>query len=176
MKQAYIGIGSNVGDSLTTIRKAIDAIEGLPSTANLKVSKFYRTSPVGGVKQRDFINGVLTFRTSLSATELLHHLSTIESSLGKKKVLLNGPRTIDLDILFFGRELHETQELQIPHPRWQERLFVLVPLLDLVDHIEMPSNKIDLRAYLATFTNPHNEMIELLDSTDSLLYQPKHAG
>jgi 2-amino-4-hydroxy-6-hydroxymethyldihydropteridine diphosphokinase len=128
---AYIGIGSNVGDKLRNCEKAISEILRLDRHKLLAKSSLFRTQPMGYPSQDWFVNGVIKIETDLEARELLRTLKTIESQLGREKTLRWGPRTMDLDILFFDDiEIH-TEELQIPHPLIQNRQFVLVPLAEI---------------------------------------------
>jgi 2-amino-4-hydroxy-6-hydroxymethyldihydropteridine diphosphokinase len=128
---AYIGIGSNVGDKLRNCEKAISEILRLDRHKLLAKSSLFRTQPMGYPSQDWFVNGVIKIETDLEARELLRTLKTIESQLGREKTFRWGPRTMDLDILFFDDiEIH-TEELQIPHPLIQNRQFVLVPLAEI---------------------------------------------
>jgi 2-amino-4-hydroxy-6-hydroxymethyldihydropteridine diphosphokinase len=131
MVTCYIGIGSNLGDR----QKYIDgAIEELGKNENIKVtrvSSIYETEPVGDVPQGKFLNGVLEVSTTLSPRELAGRLNAIEAALGRKRTVKNGPRTIDLDILYYGNEQVLEKDLVIPHPRISEREFVLKGLREL---------------------------------------------
>lgn len=157
---AYVALGGNVGNTFQNIQETLQQILSIPTVSNLQTSNVYLTTPVGGIEQRNFLNAVCRFFISLSPLVLLHHLQEIEIRLGKAIFQKNGPRTIDLDILFYGCESHQTSELQIPHPRWMERLFVLIPLRDLTATIQLPSlQSIDLDEILCVFPNIHNETI-----------------
>jgi 2-amino-4-hydroxy-6-hydroxymethyldihydropteridine diphosphokinase len=128
---AYIGIGSNLGDKRSHCEKAISQILKSDRHKLLAKSSFFKTQPVGYTSQDWFVNGVIKIETNLEAPELLRTLKTIESQLGRSETFRWGPRTIDLDILFFDDiEIH-TDELQIPHPLIQDRQFVLVPLVEI---------------------------------------------
>ncbi len=128
---AYIGIGSNIGDKLKNCEKAISEILRLDRHKLLAKSSLFRTQPIGYTSQDWFVNGVIKIETDLEAHELLRTLKTIESQLGRAKTLRWGPRTMDLDVLFFDDiEIH-TEELQIPHPLIQTRQFVLAPLAEI---------------------------------------------
>jgi dihydroneopterin aldolase/2-amino-4-hydroxy-6-hydroxymethyldihydropteridine diphosphokinase len=128
---AYIGIGSNIGDKLKNCEKAISEILRLDRHKLLAKSSLFRTQPMGYTSQDWFVNGVIKIETDLEAHELLQALKTIESQLGREKTLRWGPRTMDLDVLFFDDiEIHN-EELQIPHPLIQNRQFVLVPLAEI---------------------------------------------
>jgi len=128
---AYIGIGSNIGDKLKNCEKAISEILKADRHKLLAKSSLFKTQPIGYTSQDWFVNGVIKIETDLEAHELLRTLKTIESQLGRAETLRWGPRTMDLDVLFFDDiEIH-TEELQIPHPLIQNRQFVLVPLAEI---------------------------------------------
>jgi dihydroneopterin aldolase/2-amino-4-hydroxy-6-hydroxymethyldihydropteridine diphosphokinase len=128
---AYIGIGSNIGDKLKNCEKAISEILRLDRHKLLAKSSLFRTQPMGYTSQDWFVNGVIKIETDLEAHELLQALKTIESQLGREKTLRWGPRTMDLDVLFFDDIEVHNEELQIPHPLIQNRQFVLVPLAEI---------------------------------------------
>ena len=131
MTEAYIGVGSNLGDREKNITSAIKALEASEGICISKVSQIYETDPVGGPPQDKYLNGVMKIETGLSARELLKRLLNIEDSLGRQRLVKNGPRTIDLDILTFG-DLHiEEEGLVIPHPRMNERDIVKIPMAEL---------------------------------------------
>lgn len=134
----YLGLGGNIGNRLTVLREAIQAIKTLPGIKELKTSSFYETAPLSNLAQADYLNVACCFKTSMSAHPLLYLLQAIEKDLGKVPKPKNAPRIIDIDILFFGNEHHCTKELDIPHPKWQERLFVVAPLSDLITKMTVP--------------------------------------
>lgn len=135
---AYIGIGSNIGDKVNQCEKAISEILKIDHNKLLAKSSFFKTQPIGYPSQDWFVNGVIKIETGLEATELLRKLKTIESQLGRTETFQWGPRTIDLDILFFDDiEIH-TEELQVPHPFIQERQFVLIPLAQIDRYLMHP--------------------------------------
>ena len=128
---AYIGFGSNLGDKISQCEKAISEILITDCHKLLAKSSLYKTQPIGYTSQDWFINGVIKIETNLEAPDLLRTLKTIEFQLGRTETFRWGPRTIDLDILFFDDiEIH-TKELQIPHPLIQNRQFVLIPLAEI---------------------------------------------
>ena len=170
LTEVYIGLGSNLGDSMLIIQKALDLIKALPGIHQLEISHFYQTSPLGNTHQNSFINAVCRFKTSLEAHELLHSLQKIEAFLGKKPKGKYEPRLIDLDILLFGLEWHQDEELTVPHPHWQERLFVLVPLSDLVVELKIPQADgsllaFNVKTYLQHFNNPNQETVISIPTT-----------
>ena len=128
---AYIGVGSNLGNRKAAIHKAQQNLSAHPKIRQLRSAPIYETDPVGGPVQGPYLNTVWELETDLSAQELLSLLLKIEEELGRKRIEKNGPRTIDLDLLFFGDEVIDEAGLQVPHPRLQDRWFVLKPLWDL---------------------------------------------
>jgi 2-amino-4-hydroxy-6-hydroxymethyldihydropteridine diphosphokinase len=128
---AYIGIGSNLGDKLHHCKKAISQILEFDCHKLLAKSSLFKTQAMGYTSQDWFVNGVIKIETDLEPHELLRTLKAIERQLGRTETFRWGPRTIDLDILFFDDiEIH-TEELQIPHPLIQNRQFVLIPLAEI---------------------------------------------
>lgn len=166
LQEVYVGLGGNMGDSCAILNAALEKIAALPAIYDLTISRFYRTTPVSPIPQPLYINAVCRFKTSFTARELLRQLQDIEKSLGKMEKIKSAPRIIDLDILFYGIETYNEPDLQIPHPRWSERLFVVAPLADLVTHLNIPDPKnpklivqFDMRKYLQDFPNIHQEKI-----------------
>ncbi len=165
--RVYLSIGSNLGDSVTLVQQALQAIEEIPHIHTMQTSQLYRTSPVSPLFQRDFINAACAFYTTLTPHQLYDALHQIEIALGKKPKPKNHPRLIDIDILLFGSYFHCTEELCIPHPHWKERLFVLIPLLDLTEQITFPvdaegtRDTLYLKKYLTHFQ--HDQRVLLLD-------------
>lgn len=131
MTTCYIGIGSNLGERRRNIDLAIEKIRMSPDIVLKRVSAIYETDPVGGVAQGKFLNGVLEIETSLPPKALLKALNGIEESLGRERNIKNGPRTMDLDILYYGDEVINDDDLIVPHPRIDEREFVLRGLREL---------------------------------------------
>lgn len=166
-EKVYLGLGGNLGDPLKTLQMAVLEIRAMPGVSNVKVSRFYKTSPVGGFAQKDYINAVCSLTTSLEPTDLHCQLRALEDSFGARSPIKNSPRYLDIDILLFGRRIvHDERGLRIPHPRWMERLFVLTPFFDLVNEVDVPDANssegvvtIDLKRYLETFPNPNNETV-----------------
>jgi len=128
---AYIGIGSNVGDKAQQCKRAIFEILKIGRTKLLAESSLFKTKPIGYTSQDWFVNGVIKIETEMEPLKLLRILKTIELQLGRKQTFRWGPRSIDLDVLFFDDEEVRTKELQIPHPRLHERQFVLIPLVEI---------------------------------------------
>ena len=135
MHTCYIGLGSNLGNREKNIRQAIEKIRQLEATEVTKISSLIETKPVGGPPQSMFLNGAIEIKTTLSPAQLLSHLQKIEAELGRGHGVKNAPRTIDLDILTFGRRRINQKNLIVPHPRMNEREFVLRPLREIVPKI-----------------------------------------
>ncbi|VAX35083.1 2-amino-4-hydroxy-6-hydroxymethyldihydropteridinepyrophosphokinase [hydrothermal vent metagenome] len=130
MAIVYLGIGSNLGNRRKNIEKAYTLLEK-KNIYIIKKSSLIETNPVGGPPQGLFFNGVIKVETDLSPHNFLKTLQSIEVELGRQKTVRNGPRLIDLDILFYDDIKINTPKLTIPHPRIFEREFVLIPLKDI---------------------------------------------
>jgi len=129
MAAVYIGIGSNVGDRARNCRRAIDLLAA--KIIIKKISSFYETEPWGVAEQDDFINCVVAGETGLESRALLALCKSIEKEVGRVEVTRWGPRTVDLDILFYGDTVVNESGLTIPHAHLHERAFVLVPLAEI---------------------------------------------
>lgn len=142
----YIGIGSNLGDRKKNINTAIRKIKTIAGTKVTKVSSVLETVPVGGPNSQPlFFNSVIEIQTQLTPYPLLIELQKIENSLGRIRTVVNGPRTIDLDILTYGDVVLKETALTIPHPRILERSFVTEPLKEIapemINRIKKMSSK-----------------------------------
>jgi 2-amino-4-hydroxy-6-hydroxymethyldihydropteridine diphosphokinase len=136
-KTVYISLGSNLGDRAATLARAIAAM----NSAGIRVvrqSSLYITEAVGTLSQAWFLNAVAEAETSLLPLQLLHALLKIEAELGRRRITPHGPRTIDLDILFYGSNVIRSRELEVPHPRLAQRRFVLVPLAHIAPEFRHP--------------------------------------
>lgn len=153
---AFIGLGGNVGDAAATLRSALDQLDTLPHTRLLAASRLYRTAPVGGIEQADFVNAVAQVETTLSAEDLLRALFAIERAHGRDRSIERrwGPRTLDLDLLLYGDDVIHVDGLTVPHPRIAERAFVLVPLVEIAPDAPIPGhgNAREVLAALESFT------------------------
>lgn len=129
MPTVFLGLGSNVGNKEDNINKALTFIS--EEYAVKKTSHLYLTEPVGNIKQDWFLNCVVEIQTNVDQKKLLIAIKSIERKLGRTKTVKNGPRTIDIDILFYGDHVLKTKSLVLPHPSIQERLFVLQPMMDI---------------------------------------------
>lgn len=139
MSKVYLGLGSNLGDKKNYITKALAQISKIFKIK--KKSNLYLTEPVGSIKQEWFLNCVVEIETKIDPEKLLSFVKGIEQRLGRKKTVKNGPRTIDIDILFYGNRIIENKDPIIPHPLLHERLFVLQPMMDINPHFIHPKLK-----------------------------------
>lgn len=131
--KVYLSLGSNIGNRQEYIESAIELVGKTEGIKILKKSGLYETSPVGYVEQDLFLNAVIKIETDFSAREILKIINKIENELGRKREIRWGPRTIDIDILIFSdKKINET-DLIIPHKEMLNRLFVLVPLIEIYD-------------------------------------------
>ena len=129
---AAVALGSNLGDRRGQLEDAVERLGGHAGVEVLAASRLHRTAPEGGPPgQGEFLNGALLLRTSLTPELLLALLHRIEDLHGRERVVLDGPRTLDLDLLLHGEERRTGPELELPHPRMAERSFVLAPLAEL---------------------------------------------
>lgn len=139
LARVFIALGSNLGDRSRNLQDAIECLS--PKVQVTDQSPIYETEPWGYTDQPQFLNQVIAGRTSLPPDELFDYLKTIEIKLGRKPAVRFGPRLIDLDLLFYNALIYNSAELTIPHPRLQERAFVLVPLADIAPDIIHPVQK-----------------------------------
>jgi 2-amino-4-hydroxy-6-hydroxymethyldihydropteridine diphosphokinase len=133
--RAYLGLGSNLGDRLAHLQRAVDALAAVDGIAVVAVSRVYETAPVGGPEQGDFLNAVLAVDTTLDAFALLAAAQAAERGEQRVRTVRWGPRTLDVDVLRFGEERIATPDLEVPHPRMHERAFVLAPLHDVAPEL-----------------------------------------
>ncbi|MBI3324242.1 MAG: 2-amino-4-hydroxy-6-hydroxymethyldihydropteridine diphosphokinase [Candidatus Omnitrophica bacterium] len=138
MARVFIGLGSNQGDRLQSLSRAVRRLAQLPSTRTAQMAPIYETKPIGGPPQPDFLNSVVELETSLSPHELFAWLQALERELGRTPGPRWGPRVIDLDLLFYDEMVIEEPAFTIPHPRLHERAFVLEPLVQLAPEFVHP--------------------------------------
>jgi 2-amino-4-hydroxy-6-hydroxymethyldihydropteridine diphosphokinase len=157
--RAFIGIGTNLGDKAANYREAITRIAGLPQTRVLRQSSVYETDPVGEVElMGPFFNGAIEIETEFPADVLMRRLLGIERAMGRKRAPgrksarrpRHKPRVIDLDLLFFDKEIRDTPALTLPHPRLHERRFVLAPMAELGPALIHPKLNVTISDLLAT--------------------------
>ncbi len=128
-----IGLGTNMGNRLENLKNAVYALELAPKTAVIKKSAVYETSPVGYAKQQDFYNCAVLCESAFEPHEMLGICLGAECGLGRVRNFKNGPRVIDMDLLLAEDKIIRTPNLIVPHPHIKERLFVLLPMLDLFE-------------------------------------------
>lgn len=140
-KLVLLSIGSNMGDREANIAFAEERLEKCGFVNSLKKASLYETEPVGYTDQPDFLNTCVSFKTILGPEELLDLTSGIENDCKRVRTIRWGPRTLDIDIIFYGNEKIDTPRLTVPHPRWKERAFVIVPAKELMDlDVEVPED------------------------------------
>lgn len=127
---AYVALGANLGDAQAAVRQAFEALACGPEIQVTGRSSLYRTAP-HEAQGPDFINAVARIDTRLTAPNLLDALQAIEHQAGRLRSYVNAPRSLDLDLLFYGEAVIQSPRLTVPHPRWRERAFVLYPLADV---------------------------------------------
>jgi len=128
--RAYVALGANLGSAAETVRAALEGLNRLPHTRLLQASSLYRTAPQLA-QGPDFINAVAAVQTTLTAPDLLAVLQAQELAAGRERPYPNAPRTLDLDLLFYGEGRIDSPWLTVPHPRLWQRAFVLVPLAEI---------------------------------------------
>lgn len=139
MTKAYVALGANLGNPQKALQAALEDLRQTAGVGVTAVSSFYRTAPVES-SGPDYVNAVAEVATTLEASELLHVLQRIENAHGRVRPagVVNAPRTLDLDLLLFGKDTVATPELTVPHPRMHLRAFVLVPLLEIAPDAVIP--------------------------------------
>lgn len=145
--EAYIALGSNMGDREELLQEAIRLIDAHPDIRVARVSGIYETDPVGYTDQPAFLNMVIAVRTTLEPLQLLREQLNLELRLGRIRHERWGPRTIDLDLLLYDNVRMDHEELTMPHPRMMERAFVLVPLHDVLDEAHPLSGEVQGAAH-----------------------------
>ena len=157
----FLGLGSNIGDRIANIKRAIQLLDRQPEIKVVRSSSLYETKPVGYLDQPDFINAVAEIRTSLSPEELLQRTKQVEKDLERRRRRRWGPRTIDVDILLFNDLRLDKPHLHLPHPEITSRAFVLVPLAEIAPDQRHPNGRL-IKELLA----------ELEDTTGVKYFQP----
>ena len=136
--KVYIALGSNMGDKKAYLDEAVEKLDNHPLCKVIKVADYIQTEPYGGVEQDEFLNSALELRTLLYPEELLELLNQIEAEAGRERTIHWGPRTLDLDILFYDDCVIDTPSLTIPHIDMQNRDFVLIPMVQLAPYFRHP--------------------------------------
>jgi 2-amino-4-hydroxy-6-hydroxymethyldihydropteridine diphosphokinase len=156
---AYVGIGSNLGDTIATIHNAIAALEKLPQTRLITSSSLFQSAPYEASGD-DFVNAVVSIETSLTPTALLTQCQSIELAFGRERPFQNSPRTLDLDLLLYGHETINQTSLILPHPRMTERAFVLLPLCEIAPEIIIPGKGL-ARDYLPQLSQQRIDKLQV---------------
>lgn len=156
----YIGIGSNLGNALKNCQHAVESLSLAKGIEITSVSSFYKTEPVGIENQNLFINAVVEIKTAFSARNLFQNLQNIEKDMGRKREVKGGPRIIDLDLLFYGREIIQDSDLIVPHPEIQRRRFVLEPLCEIASYFIHPDFGVSIRGLKDRLND--NKMVEMI--------------
>lgn len=158
--QVVIALGSNLGASSTILKEACQAIEAIPGVSITKASSLYCTKPVGYLEQDDFINAVIVVESTLEPLCLYEHLAQIELDFGRVRLFKNGPRTLDLDVISCDNLISNDAKLTLPHPRAQERAFVIVPMSEILPDYIFPDSKLTLAEVLHNL--PSNDVQEII--------------
>ena len=139
--KAWLGLGSNLQNPVAQLKDALGRLGVAKGIRILKTSCLYRTLPWGDEQQDDFINAVAQIESSLKPLALLRVLQSIENAMGRHRSGRRwGPRLIDIDLLLYGDQKLQSEELELPHPRMHERAFVLMPLCELDASVEIPGH------------------------------------
>lgn len=150
MKNVFIGLGSNIGDTHKNLHRALHHIQAMPQTKVIAVSGFYTTKAWGNTEQQDFLNACVYVQTMLSADTCMQYLLAIEENMGRKRTEQKWqPRIIDLDILDFNSEVIQTETITAPHPYLHERLFALLPLQEMCPNYVHPVLKKNIQELIA---------------------------
>lgn len=153
-----LSVGTNMGDRKKNIENAVNALNNLPYTDVISSSAIYQTEPVGYARQDDFYNAVLLVKSQFNPHEMLGICMGIESGFGRIRGIKDGPRILDLDIIFAQNMLIESDNLTVPHPRYSQRRFVLEPMLDIfTDGIAFG---IDFKKYIDDIEGQYVEKIK----------------
>jgi 2-amino-4-hydroxy-6-hydroxymethyldihydropteridine diphosphokinase len=156
--RAWIGLGSNLGDPVATLRSALQALARLAQSHLIGQSRLYRSAAWGLAAQPDFINGVALIETSLPARALLDAMLDVEQGFGRVRRERWGPRVLDLDLLLYGQSIIDAPGLHVPHPHLHERAFALVPMLEVDPDVVIPGRG-PARAALAVLASEPIEAV-----------------
>ena len=152
MNTAYLSLGTNIGDRPQNLQTALAGISELEKI--IQKSSIYQTEPVGFKDQGEFLNQVIEVKTELEAIELIVKLQEIEHSMGKNIEFKDGPRVIDIDILFFNKQIIDHPNLKIPHPEAISRNFILTPMKEIAPEYHDPRNQTSISELSNRLINP----------------------
>jgi 2-amino-4-hydroxy-6-hydroxymethyldihydropteridine diphosphokinase len=158
--RVFLSLGTNLGDRKGNLESILALLP--PKVQVLQTSSIYSTEPWGYSDQPDFLNQVLLAETELDPFELLSFVKEIEKKVGREPTFRYGPRMADIDIILYGNQIVDSEELQVPHPRFQERSFVLVPLAEISPELQIPGSNRTV-----------GELLEELDQDGVVLYQDR---
>ena len=147
----YIALGTNVGNYINNFSNAILELKKIGKV--VKMANIYKSKPYGYLKQNFFYNTMVHLKSEILPIELINKIQLIERKLKKNKRIINGPRRIDLDIIFWDHKIIKIQELSIPHPRASERDFVLLPMQDIVQNFRDPVSKLTIKELILRLKN-----------------------
>ena len=147
----YIALGTNVGNYINNFSNAILELKKIGQV--VKMANIYKSKPYGYLKQNFFYNTMVHLKSEILPIELINKIQLIERKLKKNKRIINGPRRIDLDIIFWDHKIIKIQELSIPHPRASERDFVLLPMQDIVQNFRDPVSKLTIKELILRLKN-----------------------
>lgn len=159
ISEAYIGLGSNLGDSPGNLSLAVRLMRQF--ALDVRKSPMYRTAPQGFRNQPAFYNAVCRITTRLTPYELMERLLGIEVAVGRRRTFRNAPRLLDMDVLLFNRLILNSPPLVLPHPRMAERLFVLRPLADIAPYLRHPVNGMSVSEMLRKLPRESNGMVDV---------------
>jgi 2-amino-4-hydroxy-6-hydroxymethyldihydropteridine diphosphokinase len=162
-ENVFVGLGSNLGDRQNFLIAALKRIANLSEIDIVAFSSIYESEPIGYLNQGHFLNIVAQLSTNIEPQTLLREAQRIENDLGRVRAVRWGPRTIDIDILYWGRQMVSTPDLRIPHPQAERRRFVLAPLNEIAPQFEAPPH----------FNKVSQLLAEVSDSTRVEIFLPK---
>lgn len=171
-QKIYLSLGGNEGQVLLCLKQALALLSSQPAVANFKFSHFYHTAPLQVDSPHWFVNAVCSFQTLMTPHAIFKMTQAIEIQFGKTPKPKHASRPIDIDFLFYGDQIWEEDELEIPHPRWKERLFVLMPLADLTPEVIFQGKggieRYLLRDLIQPLLTQSSQMIYLLEKNPDL--------
>jgi 2-amino-4-hydroxy-6-hydroxymethyldihydropteridine diphosphokinase len=160
MARVFLALGANLGDRSGTLRQALVDLSDVGQI--VRVSSLYETEPVGYADQPRFLNAVAILETDLAPNELLEQTSAVEQAYGRRRTFANAPRTLDIDILLYDDQIIQSARLTIPHPRLQDRAFVLVPLAEIAPDVHHPLSGKTARDLLQRLTGEERDEVRVL--------------